>query len=163
VPGLAGAVRLVAAWRGAVAALFSLVLGLAALVDMGWSSVRRQRLGRRRGGSRRTRGKARSGAIARPYRPSAPPQAADLGAQRRRDLLDAVEEHGASAPKHAQRGRDHQAPDEVRVPARRFARTSAPSRIAAEADVRSPKPGFEQELHAAIGYTHLATPPAFRW
>jgi len=33
-----------------------------------------------------------------PYRPSPPPAAADLGAPRRRDLLDAVEEHGGLSP-----------------------------------------------------------------
>jgi len=111
-----------------VAALFSLVLGLAALVDMGWSSVRRQRLGRR----------AR-----------AKPPYAGKGSQRRyrsvltvprrlRQPLISVRSGGATCSMRSKstglqprstrsRGRDHQAPDEVRVPARRFARTSAPS------------------------------------
>jgi hypothetical protein len=82
-----------------VAALFSLVLGLAALVDMGWSSVRRQRLARRARAEAAVRGERLAAALSRgPCRPSAPPAAADLGAQRRRDLLDAVEEHGGFSP-----------------------------------------------------------------
>jgi hypothetical protein len=59
------------------AALSSLVPGAAAPVHIGWVPVRR------------------------PCRPSPPPEAAGPGAQRRRDLLDAAEKHGASAPEHA--------------------------------------------------------------
>jgi hypothetical protein len=67
-----------------VAGLFSLVLGVAALVHAGWATVR---------GRRRARLAAAEAAV-REQRLAA----ADPGARRRRDLLDAVEEHGGLSP-----------------------------------------------------------------
>ena len=56
-------------------------------------------LGRRARAEAAVRGERLAAALSLgPYRPSAPPAAADLGAQRRRDLLDAVEEHGGFSP-----------------------------------------------------------------
>ena len=78
-----------------VAGLFSLVLGVAAVVHAGWVTVRRRRLVRQAVAEAAVREQRLAAALRRgPYRPSPQPAAADPGAQRRRDLLDAVEEHG---------------------------------------------------------------------
>jgi hypothetical protein len=98
-----------------VAGLFSLVLGVATVVHTGWVTVRRRRLVRQAVAEAAVREQRLAAALSRgPYRPSPQPAAADPGAQRRRDLLDAVEEHGGPEPRSTRgRGRDHQAPDEV--------------------------------------------------
>jgi hypothetical protein len=60
--------------------------------------VRRRRLVRQAGAEAAVREQRLAAALSRPYRPSPQPAAADPGAQRRRDLLDAVEEHGGLSP-----------------------------------------------------------------
>jgi hypothetical protein len=82
-----------------VAGLFSLVLGVAAVVHVGWVIVRRRRLVGRAVAEAEVREQRLAAALSRgPRRPSPQPAAADPGAQRRRDLLDAVEEHGGLSP-----------------------------------------------------------------
>ena len=83
-----------------VAALFSLVLGVAAVVHICRVPVRRHRLARRALAETSVREQRLAAALSRgPYRPSPPSAAADPGAQRRLDLLDAVEKHGSLSPR----------------------------------------------------------------
>jgi hypothetical protein len=82
-----------------VAALFSMVLGIAALFHIGWVSVRRHRLARRESAAAAMREQRLAAALSHgPYQPPEPPADVDQGAQRRRDLLDAVEKHGGLSP-----------------------------------------------------------------
>jgi hypothetical protein len=82
-----------------VAGLFSLVLGAATVVHVGWVTVRRRRLIRQALSEAAVREQRLAAALSRdPYRPSPPPAVADPGAQRRRDLLDAVDKHGGLSP-----------------------------------------------------------------
>jgi len=89
-------------WRPAgvpVAALLSLVLGSAWLVHACWAAVRHRRLVRQALAEAVVREERLAAALSHgPYRPSPPAGAADPGARRRRDLLDAVERHGGLSP-----------------------------------------------------------------
>jgi hypothetical protein len=86
-------------WGVPVAALLSMVLGIAALCHIGWTSVRRRRVARQERAAAVLRGQRLAAALSRgPYRPSPPPTGADPDARRRHELLDAVEKHGGISP-----------------------------------------------------------------
>ena len=86
-------------WGVPAVPLLSMLLGIAALCHIGWTSVRRRRVARQERAAAVLRGQRLAAALSRgPYRPSPPPAGADPDARRRHELLDAVEKHGGISP-----------------------------------------------------------------
>jgi hypothetical protein len=86
-------------WGVPVAALLSMVLGVASLCHIGWASARRRRVARQERAAATARQQRLAAALSRgPWRPSPPSAGTDPDARRRRELLDAVEQHGGLSP-----------------------------------------------------------------
>lgn len=86
-------------WGVPVAGLLSLVLGVASLLHLSWTSARRRRLARQGRASAAAREQRLAAALSRgPWRPSPPSAGTDPGARLRRELLDAIEKHGGLSP-----------------------------------------------------------------